>query len=68
MHPESEDLITFKSRYRAFKYRVMPFGITGGPATFQRYINNVLRDLLDITVIVFIDNILIYSEDPDLHK
>ena len=45
--PDSEDLTTFRTRYGSFKYKVMPFGVTNGPATFQRYINTTLADYLD---------------------
>ncbi|KAI7975494.1 hypothetical protein EIK77_002299 [Talaromyces pinophilus] len=41
MHQESEDLTTFRCRYGTFKYKVMPFGVTNGPATFQRLINDI---------------------------
>src|ERR1700682_140121 len=45
----------------------MPFGLTNAPATFQRFMNDIFRDLLDITVIVYLDDILIFSEKPDQH-
>ena len=44
---EIEDLTTFRTRYGSYKYKVLPFGLCNGPATFQRYINTVLGDLLD---------------------
>ncbi len=51
----------FRSRYCHYEYRVMPFGVVNGLATFQRYTNTVLRDYLDLIFIAFLDNILIYS-------
>jgi hypothetical protein len=42
---------------------VLPFSLTNGPATYQRYINNVLFDYLDDFTTAYLDNILIYSED-----
>ena len=51
-------------QYRHFKYYVMPFGLFNTPATFQRYINKILAEKLDIFIIVYLDNILIYIEDP----
>ena len=41
----------------------MPFGLTNAPASFQRYINKILVEKLDIFVIVYLDNILIYTDD-----
>jgi hypothetical protein len=57
----------FRTRYGLFEYLVMPFGITGAPAAFQHWMNDTFRDLLDVYVIVFIDDILIFSENPDKH-
>ena len=41
----------------------MPFGLTNAPASFQGYINKILAEKLDIFVIVYLDHILIYTED-----
>ena len=41
----------------------MPFGLSNAPAIFQRYVNKVLAEKLDIFVIVYLDNILIYTKD-----
>ena len=59
---------TFRTRYGSFEWCVMPFGLTNAPAAFQRFINDVLGDLLDIYVLVYLDDILIYSDDPTEHK
>ncbi|KAK1802979.1 hypothetical protein P4O66_021516 [Electrophorus voltai] len=45
----------------------MPFGLMNAPAVFQRYINEVLRDVLDRYVFIYLDNILIYSQTADNH-
>jgi hypothetical protein len=42
MDPDSEDFTTFITRHGSYKYKVLPFGLTGGPSTFQHYINDVL--------------------------
>ena len=63
-----EELTTFRTRYRNFKYRVLPFGLCNGPATFQRYINKILSGLLDDFCTAYMDDILIYSEDPLEHE
>src|SRR5579871_3836728 len=57
-----EDLTTFRTRYRSYKYRVIPFGLCNGPASFQRFINSVLFDYLDDFCTAYIDDILIYSD------
>ena len=58
----------FHTQYSHYEYLVMPFGLTNAPATFQHYINEVLKDLLDICIIIYLDNILVYSQDLDEHK
>ena len=63
-----EDLTTFRTRYGSYKYRVLPFGLCNGPASFQRFINSVLFDYLDDFCTAYIDDILIYSEDPLKHE
>lgn len=57
----------FRTRYGHFEYRVLPFGLANAPATFQAYINKVLNNYLDQFCIVYLDDILIYSEDPKEH-
>jgi transposase InsO family protein len=51
----------FRTRYGLFEWLVTPFGLTGAPATFQRYINFVLREYLDDFVSAYIDDILVFS-------
>jgi len=59
---------TFQTCYGAFKWLVMPFGLTNASATFQHFMNNVFSDLLDVCVVVYLDNILIYSDDITQHR
>ena len=67
IHPDSEDLTTFRTRYRVYKCKVLPFGLINGPATYQRYINDVLFDYLDDFYTAYLDDILIYSNDELSH-
>jgi transposase InsO family protein len=57
----------FRTRYGHFEYLVMPFGLANAPATFQAYINRVLSDYLDVFCIVYLDDILIYSQSVEEH-
>ncbi|CAI7853835.1 unnamed protein product, partial [Closterium sp. NIES-53] len=57
----------FRTRYGSYKYLVMPFGLTNAPATFQAEMNHILRPLLDECVVVYLDDILIYSKDMKQH-
>jgi transposase InsO family protein len=57
----------FRTRYGHYEYLVMPFGLTNAPAVCQELINNVLREHLDIFVIAYLDDILIYSENEREH-
>ena len=51
----------FRTRYGLFEWRVCPFGLSGAPASFQRFINRVLRPFLDDFATAYIDDIMIYS-------
>ena len=54
----------FRTRYGHFEYQVMPFGLTNAPGSFQGYVNKILAEKLNIFIIVYLDDILIYTEDP----
>jgi Reverse transcriptase (RNA-dependent DNA polymerase) len=58
----------FRTRYSYFEYMVMPFGLINTSATFQSYINEALRGYLDIFYIIYLDNIMMYSERVEEHK
>ena len=51
----------FRTRYGYYEYRVLPFGLSNAPATFQAYINQALLGILDVYCVVYLDDILIYS-------
>ena len=57
----------FQTRYGHYEYQVLPFGLSNAPATFQAYINTILAKNLDVFVIVYLDDILIYSENVKDH-
>ena len=58
----------FRTRYGHFEYLVMPFGLANAPATFQAYINRAMSDLLDTCVVVYLDDIVIYSDTWEEHE
>ncbi|XP_073446703.1 LOW QUALITY PROTEIN: uncharacterized protein [Dendrobates tinctorius] len=50
-----------------FEYLVMPFGLSNAPAVFQHFVNDIFRDICGVYVVVYLDDILIYSADPVTH-
>src|SRR5882724_9482808 len=46
----------------------MPEGLTNAPATFQRFMNDIFTDMIDVIVIIYLDDILIYSDNISKHK
>ena len=58
----------FRTRYGHYEFMVMPFGLTNTPTTFMDLMNRVCRPMLDRSVIVFMDDILVYSRSREQHE
>jgi hypothetical protein len=58
---------TFQTRYRHYKFIVIPFGLTNTPTPFMCLINSIFSQYLDNFMVVFIDNILVYSKTEEEH-
>ncbi|GKC17832.1 putative reverse transcriptase domain-containing protein [Tanacetum coccineum] len=70
LHIKEEDIpiTAFRTRYGHFEFQVMPFGLTNAPAVFMDLMNRVCKQYLHKFVIVFIDDILVYSKDGEEHE
>ena len=58
----------FRTRYGHYEYKVMPLLLVHAPATFQAMMNTILREFSDHGVVVYLDDILIYSKSLEDHK
>jgi hypothetical protein len=63
IHSGDEWKTIFRTRYGHFEYTVMPFGLTNAPAVFQHLMNDIFREYMDEFVVVYLDDILIFSKD-----
>nr|VWP00786.1 Methylenetetrahydrofolate reductase (EC [Ganoderma boninense] len=67
VHPESREKTAFATRFGHYQFRVMEFGLCNAPATFQSFMNELLRPFLDCCATVYLDDIIIYSSDEHNH-
>ena len=67
IRPGDEWKTSFHTRYRHFEYTVMPFSLTNVPAVFEHMENDIFRDLLDVCLIIYLGDLLVYSKTQEEH-
>jgi hypothetical protein len=67
IHDDDVEKTAFRTRYGSFEYRVLPMGLCNAPGTFMQLMNDTFRDLLDKSVLVFLDDILVFSNTIEEH-
>ena len=65
MAEEHEFKTAFITHYGTFEWLVLPLGLTNAPATFQKLMNSVFSDMLDERLLVYLDDLLVYSGSLD---
>ena len=67
MRKEDIKKTVFKTHYGLYESLIVPFGVTNAPAQFMNLMNDLLQDFLDEFVLVFLDDILVYSQSMEDH-
>ena len=67
IHEGNEWKTTFHTCYGSFESCIMPFGLTNMPTAFQHFMNDIFGNLLDVCMLVYLDDILIYSDSEEEH-
>ena len=67
IHPDDREKTAFRTRFGSFEYTVLPMGLCNAPGTFMQLMNDTFRDVLDRFVLVFLDDILVFSRTRAEH-
>jgi hypothetical protein len=57
----------FRTRYGLYEFNIMPFGLTNAPATFQDMMNHVFSDMINLGLVIYMDDILVYAKTIQEH-
>jgi len=58
----------FRTCYRSFKWLIMSFGLSNTSSVFQRFMNEIFTEMLDVSVVIYLDDILVYLDDLESHR